>query len=160
MKYIITRYKRETRMYKTVLEARLWNITRLDILSRYISFTSFSDTIRCIWIYPPPCSTIRLWNLREEIYISFSIFIIKMYIYVYFHRSATRNTYCVTTHPPPHTLHPLPSPSITSDLQEVLAYASLFIRTWGREYVVCNMRATSRAYFFLLLHSTLHSPLA
>lgn len=111
---------------------------------------------------PPPCSTIRLWNLREEIYISFSIFIIKMYIYVYFHRSATRNTYCVTTHqpPPPHTLHPLPSPSITSDLQEVLAYASLFIRTWGREYVVCNMRATSRAYFFLLLHSTLHSPLA
>lgn len=111
MKYIITRYKRETRMYKTVLEARLWNITRLDILSRYISFTSFSDTIRCIWIYPPPCSTIRLWNLREEIYISFSIFIIKMYIYVYFHRSATRNTYCVTTHqppPPPHSSLYLP----------------------------------------------------
>lgn len=128
--------------------------TRLDILSRYISFTSFSDTIRCIWIYPlSSCSTIRLWNLREKIYISFSIFIIKMYIYVYFHRSATWNMYCYDA------LHPtlLPTPSITSDLQEV-AYASLFIRTWGNTwFVICVQRREH--IFSYASYSILHPPL-
>lgn len=59
-----------------------------------------------------------------------------MYIYVYFHRSATWNMYCYDA------LHPtlLPTPSITSDLQEV-AYASLFIRTWGNTwFVICVQR--------------------
>lgn len=46
--------------------------------------------------------------------------------------------YVLLRRTPPSTL--VPTPSITSDLQEV-AYASLFIRTWGNTwFVICVQR--------------------
>lgn len=102
-------------------------------------------------------STIRLWNLRGKIYISFSIFIIKMYIYVYFHRSATWNTYCYDAHSSPHS--PLPIPSITSRICRKWQVREL-VHSYVGKYVVCNMRATSGAYFFLrFLHPPYIHPL-
>lgn len=72
-----------------------------------------------------------------------------MYIYVYFHRSATWNTYCYDAHSSPHS--PL---DYIADLQEV-AYASLFIRTWGNTwFVICVQRREHIFSYASYIHLT------